>query len=239
MAYSTYYTEMLGLNRQIVAELFMVLAIMVLLDPLLSSRARMLLLTVFGLSLAVSHYGLLMIFVLSVVVSLIILALVSILFRQSRMNLLGVLMLAGGLLFMIALWFTDLANSYIAQIMFDALDSVIQGLMTLRGTESSAFFSIYNFGKLSILAKVGGLIYYVVLSLVVLALTHQVVMAREEERYEPEYLSLGFVFLMVMTVGAYNANVFGFISESRLLHISMIFLAPLAIYGGKVLGGGI
>ena len=59
----TFYTEMLALARQQIAELFLVLLILVMIDKDMNKTARSFLFIVFGISLVVSHYGLSYIYV--------------------------------------------------------------------------------------------------------------------------------------------------------------------------------
>ena len=54
----TFYNEMLSLARQQIAELFLVLLILLMIDKDLNRMNRSILLIIFGFSLAVSHYGL-------------------------------------------------------------------------------------------------------------------------------------------------------------------------------------
>jgi uncharacterized membrane protein len=54
----TFYTEMLALARQQIAELFLVLLILAMIDKDMNKTARSFLFIVFGISLVVSHYGL-------------------------------------------------------------------------------------------------------------------------------------------------------------------------------------
>jgi len=54
---STFYTEMLQLARQEVAELFLVLLILLMINKNMNKTARSFLFIIFGISLAVSHYG--------------------------------------------------------------------------------------------------------------------------------------------------------------------------------------
>ena len=58
MSVSTFYTEMLGLARQQIAELFLVLLILLMIDKNMDKIKRSFLFIIFGASLAVSHYGL-------------------------------------------------------------------------------------------------------------------------------------------------------------------------------------
>ena len=59
-----FYTEMLQLARQQIAELFLVLLILLMIDKNMNKTKRSFLFIVFGISLAVSHYGLSYIYML-------------------------------------------------------------------------------------------------------------------------------------------------------------------------------
>ena len=58
VSYWIFYTEMLALARQQIAELFLVLLILSMIDKNMDKTKRAFLFIVFGISLAVSHYGL-------------------------------------------------------------------------------------------------------------------------------------------------------------------------------------
>lgn len=63
----TFYTEILALARQQIAELFLVLLILSMIDKNMDKIKRSFLFTIFGISLAVSHYGLSYIFMFSLI----------------------------------------------------------------------------------------------------------------------------------------------------------------------------
>jgi uncharacterized membrane protein len=58
MSFVIFYSEMLALARQQIAELFLVLLILMMIDKNMDKTKRAFLFIVFGISLAVSHYGL-------------------------------------------------------------------------------------------------------------------------------------------------------------------------------------
>ena len=58
VSFFTFYTEMLALARQQIAELFLVLLVMLMVDKNIDKAKRSFLFIVFNISLAVSHYGL-------------------------------------------------------------------------------------------------------------------------------------------------------------------------------------
>jgi len=71
----TFFTEMLALARQQIAELFLVLFIMVMINKNMGKINRSFLLIISGISLAVSHYGLSYIYMLTIIAAWLILVL--------------------------------------------------------------------------------------------------------------------------------------------------------------------
>lgn len=63
-----FYVEMISLARQEVAEFFLVLLIMLMIDKNMSINKRSFLLVIFGVSLVVSHYGLSYIYMFSLII---------------------------------------------------------------------------------------------------------------------------------------------------------------------------
>jgi uncharacterized membrane protein len=70
MSIFVFYTEMVSLARQEVAELFLVLILLSMIDRGISRQQRSVLLLTFTASLIVSHYGLSYIFMLLLLIAL-------------------------------------------------------------------------------------------------------------------------------------------------------------------------
>ncbi|PXF61273.1 MAG: hypothetical protein C4B59_04795 [Candidatus Methanogaster sp.] len=75
MSMFTFYVAMLGLNRQQIAELFLVLLILSMIDENIDKTHRSFLFIVFGVSLAVSHYALSYIYMACLIAAWLLLAL--------------------------------------------------------------------------------------------------------------------------------------------------------------------
>lgn len=82
----TFYGEMLALARQQIAELFLVLLILVMIDKNMDKMKRAFLSIVFGISLAVSHYGLSYIYMFCLISIWLILVLGEYPWMQKLMN---------------------------------------------------------------------------------------------------------------------------------------------------------
>jgi uncharacterized membrane protein len=75
MSLSVFYTELLQLARQQIAELFLVLLILLMISKNINRSRRSFLIIIFSIALAVSHYGLSYIFMLCLIVAWIMLVL--------------------------------------------------------------------------------------------------------------------------------------------------------------------
>ncbi|MGO9387056.1 MAG: hypothetical protein ACLPWD_03305, partial [Methanobacterium sp.] len=73
----TFYTEMLSLARQQIAELFLVLLLMVLINDNLNKTKKSFLAVIFGLSIVISHYGLTYLMMIILILSVLILYLID------------------------------------------------------------------------------------------------------------------------------------------------------------------
>jgi len=67
VSFFTFYTEMISLARQQIAEIFLVLTIIVMIDKSMDRARRVFLLGTFGFSMIVSHYGLSYIYLFSLI----------------------------------------------------------------------------------------------------------------------------------------------------------------------------
>ena len=74
MAYETFYTEIFGLNRQMIAELFFVLLLFVIFNSkIISGSKRMVCFIIFSFALITSHYGIAEIFIFFISFTLVLL----------------------------------------------------------------------------------------------------------------------------------------------------------------------
>ena len=69
MAQATFFTEMTALNRQMIAELFFVLLLLVILNKKLKLETKFLTFAIFSFALIVSHYGIALIFLFLIFVA--------------------------------------------------------------------------------------------------------------------------------------------------------------------------
>jgi uncharacterized membrane protein len=219
-----------------IAELFMVLAIIILYDSNFTPRLKFLLLVAFTASLAISHYGLLMIFVVCMTFSMFFILIFSLVLKTRHVNIKLIAALSIGMLFFLGLWFTDTSEYHLAHSMLSALKEMINEFFAFQAHESSIFFSIIESNGTPINNYVNIAIVLVLLFFILIALIDQLVAIRRKlGNFEPEYLALASTFLMVMVSGAYNSSILLYVSETRLIHITLLILAPLLPIGACVI----
>lgn len=68
MSFYTFFSEMLSLNRQQIAEIFFVLLIFLTVQDILNRNVRNIMILIFGASLVVSHYGLSYIYLIFIII---------------------------------------------------------------------------------------------------------------------------------------------------------------------------
>ena len=226
-----YFTEMLGLNRQIIAEVFMACFILVLLMDGIGTWHKGFFLAIFGLGITFSHYGLMMIF-LSCLVMAGVLSLVVNRFLPAKA--ISKRMIIGFSIFLIAvayLWYNLVINSYMFKLILRVVDQLIRGLTEFQGSRESIIYKIFSLDQLNLSQLCLVLDFYFILIFTIIGIVKYASMIKRGEGGRTDYLTVCLSFLAAITAGAYSPNIFGAISEERLYHVSMIVLAPLIPLG--------
>lgn len=226
-----FYNEMLGLNRQIVAEVFMACFIMVLLMDELDTLHKGLFLSIFTMGITFSHYGLMMIFAACLIFAG---GSSFILNRLLPAKSISKRMIVGFTAFIIVMayvWYNLVINSMMFRLILRVVDQLLQGLAQFHGSRESVIFKIFNMGGLNLTQTSMVLNFYFILLFSIVGLAVYALRIRRGEPGRTDYLTLSIAFLAIITAGAYSPNIFNAVSEERLYHISLIVLAPLLPLG--------
>jgi uncharacterized membrane protein len=253
-----FFTGMLSLARQQIAELFLVLLVMVITSPSLDRRKKSLLSIIFGLSIIVSHYGLSYILLFCVIIGLPIqiflekksvLKFVNNFTRRIRNNpsiggfsddyktqkitrtiSLNIILL---LVFAAFIWYTYVSSSFIINITQNIVNQVV-------GTIASDFFnptsvqglelveSAPGFGWVSVAKKIFDL---ATVGLILVGY-FVCVLWYKERKFTKEYLALCLVNLSLLFISFTVPNFSSQLNTQRIFQIALIFLAPFCIIGG-------
>ncbi len=245
-AFFTFYTEMISLARQQIAELFLALTILAMIDKTMARNKQAFLMVAFGFAMIVSHYGLSYIYFFSLIPAWLLLVIPERLQSWLPEGLTGklgflkpdlparTLVLPYILVFaaLAYLWYSTVAEGTalatvtgigdkIWNTLFaDSFDpTTVQGMHILTSQSATPLHSLAK----AVHIATQGLIAVGLLATLV---------KRERWRIEPEYLAVSLVFLLINIAGIVVPFFASSLNTSRLYHITLIFLAPFAIIGG-------
>lgn len=252
----TFYNEMLTLARQQIAELFLVLTILLMIDKTMDRRKNLCLLLIFGASLIVSHYAVTWIYLFSLIAAWILLLLmekpriqafeetICSKFRRYvhcyQENLNSVSMRLRTITFPYVLFFV--AFTLLWYITFSGgslIDSIITIGERIVTSISEDFVNPEAAQGLGIIVKTAtsplhtiskylhlATIFFIILGILT------IIINRNKLRFENEYFTFSLINFTICVAGVTVPFFASALNTSRLYHITLIFLAPFCIIGG-------
>jgi len=228
MAQITFYYEMLGLNREMIAELFFVLLLLVILDKKIEQPTKMVCFFTFSLGLVTSHYGLSGIFLFFISFTFIFLFAVK---RSGR----GI---TASVVVFFFTWYIYTSGSatlqtfaefggYVFGQLGDFFNPVSRGKTVLTGLGLETAPTVWN--------TISRAFAYVTEAFIVVGFVG-LIMKRVKANVDREYfaislLAMGFLAALVLVPGLANT-----MNMTRFYHILLFFLAPLCILGAETIG---
>ena len=233
LASSIFFTEMLGLNRQMVAELFFLAMLVIVNGQDFSPRAQAGLLVLLGVAMATSHYGLVLVLGAIALVALVLYLIIRPKTGRGRYSMKA----AGGLVAVMAaiafVWYFFVLDSAIGQIIQELVQRVLEG-QSASGQNNYLMMPFTHIGAWSVADLALAIGYYLFFMLIIIGLVC-VIVRRRDQRFGYGYLSLAIVAVAALVAAALSPNVYTLISEGRLFHVSLLLLAPLPVLGLMVL----
>jgi uncharacterized membrane protein len=225
MSMDTFFLQMLGLARQMIAEVFFGLIILLLVDNKLDVVKKRILFFVFAASLVVSHYSLGYILVFYVLLALLIARFFKRPDDQSKSIVTP--LVAGGFIAFTLGW-----DLLVAPAAFESLETFatyvfeqIQSLAPAPGV--SGLMPVY----LSPLHDVSKYLFLFLQGLIVVGFVGLLI-RRKSSRFNKEYAAMTVasfaVLLMTLVVPSFGS---AGLNVTRFYHIALFFLAPLCITG--------
>ncbi|MCM2465663.1 DUF2206 domain-containing protein [Methanoculleus oceani] len=258
-SFFTFYTEMISLARQQIAELFLALTVLVMIDKTMDRNRQAFLMVTFAFAMIVSHYGLSYIYFFSLVPAWLLLVVSERLHFSLPERLTGrpgilkpdllapsgtggrmsarTLVLPYILVFaaLAYLWYSTVAEGTALATVTGIGDKIWNTLFADSFNPTTAqgmqILTSQSTTPLHSLAKVVHIATQGLISVGLLATLAR----RERWRIEPEYLAVSLVFLLINVAGIVVPFFSSSLNTSRLYHITLIFLAPFAIIGGIAL----
>lgn len=264
VSFNIFYTEMLQLARQQIAELFLVLLILLMIDKHMNKSKRSFLIIIFSISLATSHYGLSYIFMLCLIPAWIMLVLAE---NPTIRNLKNKYLPNFGresdelalnpnhlksedrsinyafvLLFVIftLMWYMFVSDSSA----FNAIASVVKHIISSISTDfldpdsAQGLKLALTPRKTLLLNRINQAINY--LNQIFIIIGGIVLLLKSQAiKFEREYISFAELNLGLCFAGVSVPFFASALNMTRLYHIVLIFLAPICVIGGIVFIRGV
>lgn len=231
MAQSTFYTEMLGLNRQMIAELFLVLLLLVVLNKKLKPFNKGVLFMIFSFGLVTSHYGLSEIFLVFTFLAVLLLFVFK---RSSRNITVGMIILFSVMMFMWYIYTSGAAvfdsivefGAYVTSQLGEFFNPASRGQTVLRGLGLESSPTIWN--------TLSRAFAYATELLIVIGFIG-LITKRVKIHFDKVYLALSFITMAFLAALILVPGLANTMNMTRFYHILLIFLAPLCVIGAGVL----
>lgn len=229
MAQSTLYTEMLRLNRQMIAELFFVLLLLIILKGKMKPVNKMLCFVIFSLTLVTSHYALAAIFLIFISIALVSLIVLK---RPSRNITFGMVVFFFVVMFTWYIYtsgavtfnsFLEMGD-YLSGQLGDFLNPAARGQMVLIGLGLESPPTIWN--------TIGRIFAYLTEAFIAIGFIG-FISKRTSIRIKNEYFIfsvIAMVFLAMLIIVPGLANT---LNMTRFYHLLLFFLAPFCVLGAE------
>ena len=236
-------------NRQIIGELFLVLLIFTILDRNIEPRKKKILLCIFGAALLVSHYSISYIFMFCVLGAWMIISAREFIikkFRSAKLDLMEKRLINTSfvlLIFILNFFWYFFVSSAESQTVINFASYVVTSFTTgflspgSRGGTVSEFVAP-SLGSMTLVYKVDYIVNKIPYFLIIigfLALAKNYKKMKISLEYLTMVLAMISILLMVLVVPSFAP---AFLAD-RFFHVSLLFLAPVCVYGGVTLLRGI
>lgn len=255
MSFSAFFTELLGLARQEIAELYFVLLILVMLTAKINEIKKSVLLIVFGVGLVLSHYALSYFFIFYIFFILIIplsimklrnIPIIRDLFgknEKSSLNIKNPIPLSATyIVFLIVFafaWYLYLSNaSTIADVLL-VVKKVYTGLFTeffnAASRESNVLMAIGLGSKnMSLQREIFKYLQYLSQFFIVIGFI-SLIKDYKNKNFNQNYLVIVFTSLFLLIISVILPHFSNTLNMVRIYHITLLFLSPLCILGCIIL----
>ena len=251
----TFYGEMLALARQQIAELFLVLLILLMIDKNMDKIKRAFLSIVFGISLSVSHYGLSYIYMFSLISAWLILLLGEYQWMQKLMNnfyskfgkkrekpagnpvplkvdrTISSTFVLLFIVFTLA-WYMYVSSSSAFNAIVQIGDHIASSIFTdFLNPEASKGLDIITKGTVSPLHSVYKYL-HLLSQFFIFAGVLTLLLKRVNTKFEREYSAFSLINFAICVGGIALPYFASALNTTRLYQITLIFLAPFCVIGG-------
>ncbi|MEM2292954.1 MAG: DUF2206 domain-containing protein [Nitrososphaerota archaeon] len=231
MATFVFYTEMLGLNRQMIGELFFALLLFVSLGKNIGSFQKLFSFTIFSFGLVVSHYALAEIFLFFIVFAWICLFILK---RRSNCLTANMVVLFFVMMFV---WYIFTSNASVFESFLEFADNIYRQLGDFFNLESRGEMVLRGLGlgtPPTVWNAIGRFFAYATEFLIVIGFIALLLKQRKVNNNWVNFLltSEAMVFLIAIIIVPGLAST---MNVTRFYHVLLFLLAPLYVIGGEFL----
>jgi uncharacterized membrane protein len=230
MTYQPFYTEMLGLNKQMIGELFLVLLLLVILNKKMKTINKTACFLIFSLALIVSHYALAEIFLVFIAFALIL----SILIRRPSRNITINMVFCFFVLMFCWYIYTSSSSVFDSFLYFgdsvygqlgEFFDPTARQTEVLRGLGLEAAPTIWN--------AISRAFAYATEIFILIGFIG-LIMKRTKIHVEKDYFVFISIAMVVLVALISVPGLASTMNMTRFYHILLFFIAPLCVVGAKV-----
>lgn len=231
MAVFPFFSEMLQLARQEIAEVFLVLLILVLLDKKIKGLNRSILAIIFSLAIVVSHYGITYIILLILIFSLLILFLANKykFLKFNRITLLNSTFITLFAVFALA-WYIYVSNSNafisIVNIGNHITSSLLEDIFDPNSLQSLAMLS-HQYEASHQITKYLYIFSQALIPIGILKILYK----QDYTKFTNVYKALSISCIIILVISLVIPNFASSLNTTRIYHIVLIFLAPFTVIG--------
>jgi uncharacterized membrane protein len=221
--------ESLSLNRQIVAELFILLSVFILINKTISVTKRRLLLIIFGAALVTSHYSLAYIY-------LFIVALVF-LISKVKQGFDGTLNTATVLsLFVFTfVWYSIGPSSALISLINTIQGTFVELTTGLLPASAATASNMYAVPQIFTVASLINLLVNGIANLLLIIGALVITLRPKKTGIFEQYRLFSILAAIILAVSLVVPNVATILNFSRIYGISILFLSPCLVFGGQTL----
>jgi uncharacterized membrane protein len=227
MSQLTFYTELLAVTRQMIAEVFFVLLLIILFSKRISSQNRKILFAIFGFCLVVSHYTIAILFAF-----LILLVWLVGYFTNKLSKNISLSMVVLFLVLMFA-WYHFTSSSATLTSIVQSFDSIVSGLGNFLNLASRGATVMQGLGLAAApipLSNVSRVIAYATEFFILIGFLVLLLQPKRKE-FDSEYFTLCSGAILILAMCILLPNFANSINMTRFYHVLLFLFAPFFAIG--------
>jgi len=231
------FGNMVGVEKQIMGEFFLTLLIMLMVSREISGLKKKIMFIVFMFSLIVSHEGTSYVFMLLLVFALLLIKISRLMGRKFNINYINRSFVLVYIVLLLA-WYIYISNSSTFEVIVKLGNHIVNSIFTdFLNPISTGGMNLLVSKKPSLLQEVGKYLNVILQVFTIVGLI-KVLRRRtyRETEFCDEYLVFSIIWIVMWLASLlipYFTHPGSSIGAGRLYHLSLLFLAPFCIIGGK------